>query len=117
MTAAGKSVYYFGIYLLIMGLILIVSPNTLLTMFGLPETNEVWVHLVGVLVFNIGVLYFYMAPVNNAVFFALTAYLRASIIVWFTLFVLLDWAPPMLVFFGAVDLLGAIWTFTALRKS
>jgi hypothetical protein len=72
---------------------------------------------VGVLVFNIGVLYFYMAPVNNAVFFALTAYLRASIIIWFTLFVLLDWAPPMLVFFGAVDLLGAIWTFTALRKS
>jgi hypothetical protein len=58
-----------------------------------------------------------MAPVNNTVFFALTAYLRASIIVWFTLFVLLDWVPPMLIFFGAVDLLGAIWTFTALRKS
>jgi uncharacterized membrane protein HdeD (DUF308 family) len=116
MTAAGKSVYYFGIYLILMGLTLIVMPNLLLSTFGLPETNEVWVHIVGMLVFNIGVLYFFMAPVNNTVFFAFTAYLRASVVVWFTVFVLLNWAPPVLILFGVVDLLGAIWTFTALRK-
>lgn len=117
MTAAAKSVYYFGIYLIVMGITLIVAPNVLLATLRLPETTEVWVHLVGVLVFNIGVLYFYMASVNNATFFALSAYLRASIIIWFTVFVLIGWGPPMLILFGVVDLLGAIWTYTALKKA
>lgn len=117
MTAAAKSVYYFGIYLIIVSLTLVVMPNTLLSMFQLPETNEVWIRVVGVLVFNIGLLYLYMAPTNNAVFFAMSAYLRASIMVWFTLFVLLGFVSPMLILFGVVDLLGAVWTFTALRKS
>jgi len=117
MTAAAKSVYYFGIYLVVLSLTLVAMPNMLLSMFQLPETNEVWIRIVGVLVFNIGVLYLYMAPTDNTVFFALSAYLRASIIVWFTLFVLLGFVSPMLILFGAVDLLGAVWTFTALRKS
>ena len=117
MTPATKSMYYFAIYLLVLGVTLIVSPNALLSMVQLPETNEVWIRVVGVLAFNIGIYYFYMAPVNNTVFLALTAYVRASIIVWFTLFVLLGWVSPMLILFGVVDLLGAIWTFTALRKS
>jgi len=117
MTAAAKSVYYFGIYLLLTGLTLIVAPNVLLSTFGLPETTEVWAHIVGVLVFNIGILYFYMASTNNTTFFALSAYLRASIIIWFTVFVLIGWGPTMLILFGMLDLLGAIWTYMALRKS
>lgn len=116
MTAAAKSVYYFGIYLFVVGISLVVMPNTLLSLLMLPETQEVWIRIVGVLVFNIGVLYFYMAPTNNTVFFGLSAYLRVSIMVWFTLFVLVGWASPMLLLFGAVDLLGAIWTFYALKN-
>jgi len=32
-----------------------------------------------------------------------------------SLFFLPGWAPAMLLLFGAVDLLGAVWTFLALR--
>lgn len=117
MTAAAKSLYVFAIYLLILGVLLIITPNTLLSMFQIAETTEVWIRIAGVLTFSVGIYYFYMAPQNNTVFMALTAYVRASIIIWFTLFVLMDWVSPQLILFGIVDLLGALWTFMALRKA
>jgi len=117
MTSASKSLYVFAIYLLVLGVLLIVIPNSLLSMFQIPETNEVWIRIAGVLTFSIGIYYFYMAPQNNAVFMALTAYVRASIIIWFTVFMLMEWVAPQLILFGVIDLLGALWTFIALRKS
>lgn len=117
MIAAAKSLYVFAIYLLILGVLLIITPNTLLSMFQIAETTEVWIRIAGVLTFSVGIYYFYMAPQNNTVFMALTAYVRASIIIWFTLFVLMDWVSPQLILFGIVDLLGALWTFMALRKA
>jgi len=117
MTPASKSVYFFGIYLIVLGIVLITIPNTLLLTLQLPETNEVWIRVVGVLVFSIGMYYVYLAPQNNNTFLALTAYVRASIMVWFILFVMLDWVPPQLILFGVIDLIGAIWTFMALRRS
>ena len=117
MTAASKSLYVFALYLLVLGVLLIVMPNTLLAMFQIPETNEVWIRIAGMLTFSIGIYYFYMAPQNNTVFMALTAYVRASIIIWLTVFVLMDWVSARIILFGVVDLLGALWTFMALRKS
>jgi hypothetical protein len=43
-------------------------------------------------------------------------YTRTSILAWFTLFYLLGWAPITLLLFGAIDFLGAIWTWTSLKK-
>lgn len=117
MTAAAKSLYVFAIYLFILGVLLIITPNTLLSMFQIAETTEVWIRIAGVLTFSIGIYYFYMAPQNNTVFMVLTAYVRASIIIWFTLFVLMDWVSARIILFGVIDLLGALWTFMALRKS
>jgi hypothetical protein len=116
MTAPSKSVYYFGIYLILVGISLVVVPNFVLSLLFLPATSEVWIRIVGVLVFNIGVLYYVMAPENNRMFMILTVYLRASVFVWFVLFVVIGWAPAMLIGFGVVDLLGAIWTYSALKK-
>jgi uncharacterized protein YjeT (DUF2065 family) len=117
MSPAAKSVYYFGIYLVIMGITIVVAPNMMLGLLQLPETNEVWLRVAGMLVFNIGVLYFYMAPAENKLFFALSMYLRASVMIWFILFVVIGWATPAILIFGAADLAGAIWTFVALKKS
>jgi hypothetical protein len=116
MTAASRSLYIFAIYLLVLGIVLIVMPNALLATFQLPETNEVWIRVVGMLVFNLGLYYYFMAPANNVLFLTLTVYVRALVIVWFTVFVLMDWVSPRLLLFGVVDLLAAAWTFFALRK-
>lgn len=116
MTNAGKSVYYFGFYLMILGITLTGFPNTLLSTFQLPETDEVWIRVVGILVFNIGLYYVFMAPTNNALFYTLTIYTRASILVWFIVFVIIGWAPATLIAFGLADMAGAAWTFMAMRN-
>jgi hypothetical protein len=116
MTSAGKSIYYFGFYLLILGITLTVVPNILLSTFLLPETNEVWIRVVGIIVFNIGLYYIFMAPVNQAIFYTLTIYTRALILFWFIVFVLLGWAPTPLIMFGLVDAAGAVWTYAAMRR-
>lgn len=116
MTNAGKSVYYFGFYLMILGITLASFPNALLSTFQLPETSEIWIRVVGILVFNIGLYYVFMAPTNNALFYTLTIYTRASILVWFIVFVLIGWAPATLIAFGLADMAGAAWTFMAMRN-
>jgi hypothetical protein len=116
MTPAGKSVYYFGFYLLVLGITLTAFPNMLLTLFQIAETSEVWIRVLGAVVFGIGLYYVFMAPSNNVLFFTLSIYVRASILVWFIIFVLMDWAPAQLILFGLVDMAGAAWTYTTLRK-
>ncbi|MBX2969892.1 MAG: hypothetical protein KF803_11020 [Cyclobacteriaceae bacterium] len=116
MSPAAKSIYYFGFYLLLLGIALITYPNVLLALFNQPETSEVWIRVVGVIVFNIGLYYIFMAPANSALFGTLTVYTRLAVLVWFVVFVVLEWAQPSLILFGLADAAGAIWTFTALRK-
>ncbi len=116
MTAASKSLYYFGFYLLLTGISLIVAPNLILSLLAIPETTEVWIHVLGTVVTAIGLYYVFMAPSNNALFLMLSVYARTSILVWFIVFVLIEWAPAQLILFGLVDAAGAAWTYMALRK-
>jgi hypothetical protein len=116
MTSASKSLYYFGLYLLILGVLLTVFPNVLLSVFQIAETSEVWIRVLGILTFNIGLYYILMAPSNNILFLTLSVYIRASILFWFIAFVLVGWAPSQLILFGMVDMAGAIWTYVTLRK-
>lgn len=116
MSPASKSIYYFGFYLLLTGITLTVFPNMLLAMVQLPETSEVWIRILGTVVFAIGMYYVFMAPANHVLFLTLTVYARISIFIWFIVFVLIGLAPPQLILFGVVDLAGAAWTYSALKK-
>lgn len=117
MSNSAKSVLVFGVYLVGLSAILLVLPNVLLGLFGLPATNEVWIRVVGMLTLFLGVYYLQAARAGLTSFFQWTVYVRASVIVFFTLFVLLQWVSPMLILFGVVDLLGAIWTGLTLRAT
>ncbi len=116
MNAASRSVYYFGFYLVFLSVALTAFPNVLLSTFQMPETNEVWIRVVGVLVFSIGIYYIFMAQANHTLFLTLTIFIRASILLWFIVFVLISWAPPTLILFGVVDAIGAVWTYFELKK-
>lgn len=116
MTAAAKSVYYFSFYLLIMSIALLCIPNVLLTTFGMPTTDEVWIRVVGLLAGLLAVYYFISAKHNYIYFIKATVFTRIAVIVCFTIFVLLKLAHPMLIVFGTIDLLGAFWTYTSLKK-
>jgi len=117
MNKSTLSIFAFGLYLIALGIILVVIPNSLLEIFQVPSTNEVWIRVVGMLVFLLGIYYILAARKEMTDFFLWTVYLRPLVILFFIAFVLLDFVSPMLILFGVVDLLGAIWTGLALRAS
>ena len=117
MSKAAISVLVFAIYLALIGLGFLLVPNTLLGLFGFPDTTEVWIRVMAMLLLIL--VYYYIRAVRSEMtgFFRFTVHARASVIVFFVVFVVLGLAQPMLIGFGVVDLLGAIWTALALRKS
>jgi len=116
MTAAAKSVFYFGFYLYATGLLLIVAPNFLLSTLQIPATTEVWIRVVGVLAFCIGYYYHRAGAGNIHAFFKHTVPTRVFVFLAFCTFVLLNYVSPLLIVFGAADLAGATWTWMTLRK-
>ncbi|MCU0395477.1 MAG: hypothetical protein MUF29_06185 [Chitinophagaceae bacterium] len=115
MCNSAKSVWYFGLYILVLGLTLVVTPNLLLTLVNLPVTAEVWIRVVGMLLIFLSVYYLYFARHPHPAFFRLTVYNRAAVILFFLVFVLLELAAPVLLMFAVVDLAGATWTWVALK--
>jgi hypothetical protein len=117
MSPAARSVNIFGIYLILLGLVLLLAPNPMLTLFGLPPTEEVWIRVVGMLVAYLGIYYRVAAASELRVFFFGSVMLRLSVPVFFLVFILAGWSDWPLLGFGVVDAAGAVWTWTALRRS
>jgi hypothetical protein len=92
------------------------APNMLLGMFGIPATNEVWIRVVGVIAFNVGVYYWYAAKCEAKAFFEATVYARGFVLAAFVAFVAMGFANKALILFGVVEVIGAIWTWLALKK-
>jgi len=116
MSKSAQSLFVFSIYLFILGLILLVIPNVLLSLFSLPETNEVWIRVVGMLVLLLG-YYDFQASKNEMIkFFQWSVYARGVVPVFFIIFVVLDFAPPILILFGVIDGAAALWTHLSLRS-
>lgn len=105
----------FGFYLLALAVILVLVPNFLLSFSFMPTTTEVWIRVVGVLVFNTGVYYLYAAKCEATAFFRASVYTRIFALAAFVAFSLAGLAHPMLALFGVVDSIGGLWTWKALK--
>jgi len=115
MTKAARSVFWFGLYLVALGLALIVAPNVLIGLFGFPPTNEPWIRIAGVLAFVLGFYYIQCGRAEVRRFFELTVPARLAVVAFFAAFVMLSLASPILLAFASVDLAGTLWTALALR--
>src|SRR5215210_5753559 len=116
MSRAAKSLFVFGIYLCGLGLILLLVPNLILQVFGVPPTNEVWIRINGMFVLCLSFYYVQAARNELTVFIRWTVWMRIAVIIYLAAFVLLVSAPKALLLFGLIDLLSAIWTWLALKK-
>ena len=115
MSRAATSVMVFAVYLFVLGLVFLLVPNTLLGLFRIPETHDVWVRLVGMLVILIG-FYYTVAARNELVpILRATVLARCSVMVFMAVFVGVGLAPPVMLVFGVVDVAAAAWTWLALR--
>jgi hypothetical protein len=115
MTRAAQSIFLFGIYLVVTGLILFAMPNMLLALLRLSPTTEPWIRVLGIPVGVMGATYVAAARANIFPFFRLTLWGRAIVPLGLGLLVVFRLAPPILIVFGLMDAAGALWTRAALR--
>jgi len=114
MEGAVRSIYVFSAYLLVVGVFLSVGPNTLLSLVRLPETDEVWIRILGVVSILLALYYFDAARNNSRSFFAVSILGRG----FSTAALVVFWAtgqPWQLLIFAGVELSGAILTYSAMR--
>lgn len=116
MTKSARTIQVFGVYLVVLSIGLMASPNFLLPSFGMPRTTEVWIRVAGLIVFNEGICYWFAAMSNAIPFFRASFYVRFLNPFVFGVFVLAGLASPMLVAFGLVDLAAGVWTLLTLRR-
>ena len=115
MTTAARSVFLFGIYVLVVGIAVALAPDAVLRLLRFPPAGDGWVRMVGVLAMVIGA-YDVVSGRSNA-----QANIRASVPIRLAFaatcgaLVLLRYMPVPLLPLAAIDAAGAAWTALALR--
>lgn len=115
MTRAATSLFAFAIYLFVIGVILLLDPNHLLVLLGFPATTEPWIRVVGMVSVVIGYYYLNAARAGLEAFMRWTVNARCTVLLFFMALVLMGVARPQLIFFGLIEVGGALWTLLALR--
>ena len=114
MRDSKSSIFVFACYLAVMSGVLIIYP-TLFLYLGFGSVPLPWVSIAGYLVGVIAFLYFMAARAGNREFYRWSVIGRSPLIVFSSILVLLDMAPPILILLGVVDAFGAVWTAWAMR--
>jgi hypothetical protein len=117
MSAVSRSLVVFGSYLAGFGGLLVLAPNLLLSVFGLPPTDEVWIRVVGMLVLIIAYYNLRLGPTGFVPYARLTVHARTAVLLFLVAFVLAGLVKPIVILVGAIDFAGALWTAAALRSS
>jgi hypothetical protein len=115
MKKSSLSLFVFGMYLIGIGLGLVFIPNFVLGTLGLPATDEVWPHVVGALALVLAFYYISAARADLRPFAQWTVPARIAVFLAFAGFVFAGWVGPIMIVLGVVDLLGALWTGSALK--
>ena len=115
MSKVSKSIYYFGIYMIIVGTSLVFIPNLLLQLANLPTTDQVWIRLGGLLSAILGGYYIQAAKNNLTLFYRATVYGRFIFAFGVLTFVLFNFVKPILLIISVVDVLGALLTAKLLK--
>ena len=63
MSRSAQSIFFFGLYLFLLGILLVFLPNALLGLVDIPPTNEVWIRLAGMLLLILG--FFYVSQIRK----------------------------------------------------
>jgi hypothetical protein len=117
MNPAARSLYWFGLYLCVLGPGLVLAPALLLAPFGIAPPQEAWVRVAGVLALLIGCYYLLAARHEFMPLVRASVTARVAVLGVFVLLVLWVSAPPALMLFGAIDAVAAAWTAWLLRRT
>ena len=115
MSRSAFTAKVFAIYLFVVGTLLVAAPNFLLSMLLFAPTTEIWIRVLGVVAFNLGVYAWIAAKHEDRPFLEASVYTRLLVFASLAIFAVTGSANPMIALFGVVDLCGALWTYVALR--
>jgi hypothetical protein len=116
MSLAAKSIFYFGIYIALLGVLLVFFPNALLGLVSLPPTGEVWIRLAGMLLIFMGFFYIQAGRHNFTPFLKWTLATRGVAFFFVLGFWLSGLTSWIILAFWLGDLAGLVWTWYALHK-
>lgn len=99
-----------------MGAALVLVPNQLLQLLRFQATTEIWIRVLGILTITVGFYYFYTARHEQTAFYRATVHGRLFFFGAICLLTFVFSQPLTLLAIGSIDLLGAVWTWSALKK-
>jgi len=117
MTPAARSVLVFGVYMLVQGAVLLVTPELLLGLAGITGDHEPFVRFVGWCLLALGFYYVQAARAELTAFFRWTVLVRVGYLLVTLALCLWTGAPWVLLGFAAVETGFGLWTARALRVS
>lgn len=115
MTTQYRSLYGFGVYAVLAGLTFFLYP-TIFDLMGLPPVLDGWARLVGLLALVVGCYYLVNAGSGYRPFALATIIVRFGFAAGVLFLFLSKEMPVAILPFGIIDVLGAIWTYSEIRK-
>ena len=116
MRKARFSLLVFGLYMiLVVGLVFLLIPHFVLSLFYLSAGDDVWIRFVGMLASIIGFYYVQVSRAEMDRFIPWTVGGRYYAAVLMALTVGLGMIGPGMLLFAAVDAAAATWTLLALK--
>ncbi|MEQ9231433.1 MAG: hypothetical protein RIF46_12190 [Cyclobacteriaceae bacterium] len=117
MTKAARTVWVFGIYLMLEGVFLMMAPASMLHAIGIPDPNSVWRIVLGFVVAVLGYYYIRNGKENLRPFFTFTVQIRLLQLGFFVWLYFFERGTMALVLFSVVEAIAGVWTWHALKKS
>lgn len=118
LSRAAMSIFIFGFYLIFLGIVFLFVPEIMFIILAYPTSPDIISRVLG-MIFLILAYYYIRAGLQDegmTNFFLWTVHTRALVIVFFIIFTVLGLVSPLIIMFGVIDLVCAIWTWWALRK-
>jgi len=116
MNRVSKSILIFGIYSLIMGIVLLIFPHHILPLFNLPVIGEPWLNLLGFVLMCSSYYYIRSSFSGNIQFAVYTIHTRFAAPLVVAYLILSDKADWHFLSFGLIDGIGGLWTLYELKR-
>lgn len=117
MTGAGKSIFYFGFWVLLCGVALMFFPGFVLGLMDITMSSDIVARILGMVLIFLAIYYFLAGRHPEfRPFYRISIYTRASALIITAIFAITGAADYSIILFTIVDAFGSLWTALALRK-
>lgn len=116
MNRTSKSILFFVIYSLLIGIVWLLFFNIVLPLFNLPVSGESWLNFLGFVLMCSAYYHIRSALSGNMKFALYTTHIRFTVLLVVVYLIATSKADWHFVSFGIVDGLDGLWTWFELKK-